>query len=639
MTNSQKIFNSRTFTLPQLFESNYFRIPDYQRGYSWETEHLEDLVKDIDNISELDNTHYTGTIVATKSGKENNVFEIVDGQQRLTSLVILLSQIYFKSPSEFEDIKDLYILRGSIGEEKIVFRTNIETSECFEVAIIANKKYNASIKSHEALLNARSFFQKWLLNKDLKAVYDTIANKLTFLFFTPEFTKEIGIMFEVINNRGKHLSELEKIKNFFIYYSTIHGKDKLKEDVNSKWGHIQRNLSQANRTSNDDENSFLRYCYLVFFNPNKEKSWDVYNECKLIFDAKNKESDYVEKSVSRMRAFVEFISNSSLHYAWFFNQRYFHTTYSGESKDELDKCLTYLRCQPVNASIMPLYLGIMARIDEINRSIELLKLLEIVNMRLYVLPDIFRRADSKQADLFSFAFTFYNEQQWSSENSEANTRFNNIPIKGDIFDWLLHNLTQITYAFCSAERFIDNINLDDSEEYNFYRWPGIRFFLACYEEELRSKKAKRSFDIQRILSGKKNVGENFNDQLSLEHIWASKNRVNDFPEDFHTKRRLGNFVLCGLSSNITLSNNDIPQKVNELIFANSAGEGALDMFQIAQLPNIVNDVINNDMGDYKRQTKNYFKDMAVRICDNREEKFIKFALKRWRLPNEKLLVK
>jgi len=57
--------------------------------------------------------------------------------------------------------------------------------------------------------------------------------------------KEIGVMFEVINNRGKELSELEKIKNFFIYYSTIYNRPSLREEVNYKWSRILFYLNKA----------------------------------------------------------------------------------------------------------------------------------------------------------------------------------------------------------------------------------------------------------------------------------------------------------------------------------------------------------------------------------------------------------
>lgn len=339
-----------------------------------------------------------------------------------------------------------------------------------------------------------------------------------------------------------------------------------------------------------------------------------------------------------MRAFVSFLSDASLSYSWFFNANYFQNSYHGEEKEQIQKCLSYLRCQPTYASIMPLYLAIMSRIDQPVQVVRLLKILELLNMRLYIIPGVLNRADSKQADLFWFAHDFFNDPTWESmsEPGPLLTRYNDVPINGNVFDWLYQNMVQIIYKYCDIQKLQDGLLLQDNETMDYYRWQGIRYFLACYEENLR-KSGKRSFDIHRILSGKKMVGENLNDQLSIEHIWASQNMVDDFPEDYYTKRRLGNFVLCGLSSNITLSKESIPDKVDILLKYNSAGEGALDMLQVSKLVSLLAQV-KQALGN-KRQTKNYWRDLANMLCDEREEDMKTFACKRWALPNEKPLKK
>ncbi|MBK7570056.1 MAG: hypothetical protein IPI31_19785 [Bacteroidetes bacterium] len=61
--------------------------------------------------------------------------------------------------------------------------------------------------------------------KKIDIICNVVTKRLGFIFYTPKYDKEIGIMFEVINNRGKELSELEKIKNYFIYYATIFDKN------------------------------------------------------------------------------------------------------------------------------------------------------------------------------------------------------------------------------------------------------------------------------------------------------------------------------------------------------------------------------------------------------------------------------
>jgi uncharacterized protein with ParB-like and HNH nuclease domain len=92
--------------LDKLFERKIFRVPDYQRGYAWGLRQLEDFWEDLMNL-DGHRTHYTGVLTLEKINKdkitgdawEDDVwiiqkgftpYYIVDGQQRLTTLVILI---------------------------------------------------------------------------------------------------------------------------------------------------------------------------------------------------------------------------------------------------------------------------------------------------------------------------------------------------------------------------------------------------------------------------------------------------------------------------------------------------------------------------------------------------------------------
>jgi uncharacterized protein with ParB-like and HNH nuclease domain len=355
-------------SLKKVFENRYFVIPDYQRGYSWEEDHqVKDLIKDIEHLFGKNYTHFTGTIVAAKSKESQNTFEIVDGQQRLTTLVILLKQLYDLDPLSNKDLFDLYIQRGDHGNERLVLTSNEETRLCFQSEIVFNTHYNTEIKSHECMVAAKTALKNWVKKNiertaEIRAI---VTERLGFIFFSPINDKEIGIMFEVINNRGKALSELEKIKNYFIYYATVFGYETLRTTINDNWKTLQRNLSQAKKTSNDDENTFLRSCYIVFFDYKKSKNWYVYDELKLRFSIEENDSDKLKSDLSAMTSFIYFIKEASLHYAYFYNENFFQTNYSHEeSKSEIHARLAYLRCRPVYAPIMPLYLSIMARLDE-----------------------------------------------------------------------------------------------------------------------------------------------------------------------------------------------------------------------------------------------------------------------------------
>ena len=619
---------SNLLSIEEIVKDNFFKIPDYQRGYSWEESQLTDLIKDIDHIATISHKHYTGTIVITRN-EETKKFEVVDGQQRLTTVIILLKLIYEIDLKKYAQIKENFLVRND-GE--YVLETNAETNFYFKEAILGNKKnLNEDIKSLVNLKFAKQFFSEWLKKNEFRIdeIYQTIINKLGFICFSPTNTNEIGIMFEVINNRGKALSELEKIKNYFIYYATINSRNRLRNKINDNWGTILKHLSYASVKSNDEENNFLRYCYLVFFSPNKGRSWYVYDELKDKFKVEDK-SD-LDNKIIEIEEFIDFVQQAAQSYAFFYNHNFFKTEYKGTDKEELEKVLKRLRCQPVNASIMPLYLATMTYLhDRTKDVIALLNTIEILNFRIYVLlnPRI-GRADTGQGDLFTWAWRLYNESDWHSNSEEEVKIWTGKIIVGDIFSYISELLYAFTLANCPEEVFIQSLTIDNDETTNFYHWNGLRYFLASYEEKLNEDR-KESWDIQKILKTREETNkEKGNDYLSREHIWAMKNRENDYDIVPKEKYRLGNFVLLGLSSNIQLQADDIEDKVKFMIENSS-----ISMLQVKKLEKYFKDADQVASSRRKRKNKNYYLDQAISLIDMRETDLIKFALKRWKFQNE-----
>lgn len=625
-------YNSNLISLPELFKDKFFVIPDYQRSYSWDTDQIDDLMKDIEYISTKDYRHYSGTIVLTETDPVKHTYDIIDGQQRITSLVLLLKVIYDINPTKYTHLFSKYIAKGSEGDFKTILLPNIEIRDYFKKLILKPTLIcQDDLISHKRLANTIADFRKWITDQNADLILNAVLNKLGFIVFSTPNTNEVGIMFEVINNRGKELSELEKIKNYLIYLSSLHGFEQLRNTINTNWTKIQGNLSQADVITIEDENSFLRYCYLVYFEPNKSKSWDVYHELKKVYPPSLKDL------AVKIEKYVEFIASASQAYAYFFKQEFLITHYNDNGqqncKNNLDRALTYLRCHPVNASIMPIYLSVMTRLsDQPDKVIKILQLLEIVNFRIYVLPEILRRTDSEQGNTFFFANKFFNSPTWNSATeTDTYTQFNKRKVSGDIFDWLIAELEEFILSKCPIHKLIEALVLDTDEDYNFYNWPGIRYFLARYEEFLWLAE-KQDWKVENILKKRADVPKTPNDYLSLEHLWASKNRVKNFPEDNLQKRRLGNFVLLGLSANIQQSADDLPVKVATIVKYNTTGTGSFNLRQVAQLSADLTQAQQNLSGKYK--TDNYYKDLSAHTNDIRETKLIRFALEKWKLPIE-----
>ena len=640
MSTSETTPNTELVSLSEIVKNNLFKIPDYQRGYSWEKKQLEDLRKDIENLFSKEHMHFTGTIVATII--EKNKYHVVDGQQRLTTLIILLNEACKKLDNSSE-LKQLFVERGTVGNEKFVLETNMETALYFKNQILKNLGVLPELMSHHRLAFAQKFFKKWFSEKDISVekVIETVTQKLGFIFFTPQNSKEIGIMFEVINNRGKRLSELEKIKNYFIYWSSHYEVETFREEINEVWGQILRNLSFAGINSNEDENGFLRNCYIVYFEASKSKSWAVYDSLKELFIIGKLTPQKMQDDYEDMRDFVLFLKDASLYYAYLLHPTHFKDNYIGEFKPELIQVLKRLRCQNTIASVLPLFLATMKNLEkETMKSLEILQLIEIVNFRVYILPKITSRADSKQGFMFELANDFYWDIDWSSTSQEEEvfTSFGNHKVVGDNFEWCKLELIGFAQAFCPEAKFVQSLTLDNDEFDDYFYWKGIRYFLASYEE-YKQNKINTTFDIEEILKKRKDVTVKKNDFLSLEHIWATANREKYFGKNHKEKRRLGNFVLLGLSKNIQLSNDDIQLKIAELTNNDiDKGFGHMALQQVTVLPNLLEDAIKFVEGTigHKKKTENYFMLLSAYVNDQREIDMVKFALERWKLPNETL---
>ena len=120
----------QTYTLEDLFDKKIFRIPDYQRGYSWENQQLVEFWEDLFNLSD-DRFHYTGMISLRELSRDEvnkekwndekwlvnqrgyGIYNVVDGQQRLTTCIILINEIVNFIRSQNSEKNDMDIILNS----------------------------------------------------------------------------------------------------------------------------------------------------------------------------------------------------------------------------------------------------------------------------------------------------------------------------------------------------------------------------------------------------------------------------------------------------------------------------------------------------------------------------------------------
>ncbi len=236
--------------LDGVIEKGVFEIPSYQRGYAWQKEQLEDFWNDLEHVSKLGNQfHYMHslTLRETENELESSAFEIIDGQQRLTTSLILLGLL--AKITQNKDPK--YSL---INLEPILSYKYYGLSEAFRAITEEEKDLEAFKTSFYAknLIDAYAFFKEKISNtpiETLEKMFDALIKKMLFSVVELNDNRiDPFSSFETINNRGKDLSTLESFKNrlHFVVHKICDEEDleKLQQEINNTYTLIYHDLRQ-----------------------------------------------------------------------------------------------------------------------------------------------------------------------------------------------------------------------------------------------------------------------------------------------------------------------------------------------------------------------------------------------------------
>ncbi|GHS56429.1 hypothetical protein VN1171_12710 [Helicobacter pylori] len=236
--------------LDGVIEKGVFEIPSYQRGYAWQIRQLKDFWNDLEHVSKLGSQfHYMHslTLRELENEFENSAFEIIDGQQRLATSLILLGLL--AKTTQNKDPK--YSL---INLEPILSYKYYGLSEAFRAITEEEKDLKAFKTSFYAknLIDAYTFFKEKISDTPIEALekmFDALIKKMLFSVVELKDNRiDPFSSFETINNRGKDLSTLELFKNrlHFVAHKICDGKklEKLQQEINDTYTLIYHDLRQ-----------------------------------------------------------------------------------------------------------------------------------------------------------------------------------------------------------------------------------------------------------------------------------------------------------------------------------------------------------------------------------------------------------
>lgn len=271
-----------TTKITDLFNDRYFEIPRYQRGYAWEKQHIRELFDDIKEAIDSNSSHYIGTVVLSKCATDPKKFFVVDGQQRLTTITLLIAQL-------LQSIKDCdtkiyqkmhYIKKGSQYSLKPLERD----VHLFQQLLDGDMSATPQNKSQRYMLEAVEEMKFQIANiQDPEQFLDAIGN-LEIMEFIEDSEGDAIRIFQTVNDRGKSLSNMEKIKSLLIYFSNKYLDKKYDDSINAVFSDIfelydsikykggdRRGINLIKR-QNFTEDNILSYHYVTYFSDNYEPS-------------------------------------------------------------------------------------------------------------------------------------------------------------------------------------------------------------------------------------------------------------------------------------------------------------------------------------------------------------------------------
>ena len=591
--------NEQLKSLTKLFSDILFRIPDFQRGYAWSKKEIEEFWNDLIRLKP-DKNHYVGvlTLEPVKSekytkwlddiwiinSKNYQPYYIVDGQQRITTSIILISAII--EIMEKNSIEKLNYTNKKKIIEKFLFEEKDELSN--KTFLFSYEKDNPSysflikkifsqtdLVAHDEntiynnnLLRAKEFFISQLEKMEQDQI-EEIYKKITqhFLFNTYEISNDIDVYvsFETMNNRGKRLSKLELLKNRLIYISSLFKNNeddilRLREQINTCWKNIYYSLGKnRNNVLSDDE--FLDAHYQLYFN---DLIYDLYKKrdekaygyayyenttanylLKSYFVPEKTETNELDIKnvfdyINSLNNFVQIWANINIPE---------YSGYNIEIKEYLSKILYLI------ASERPYY---AMQEDFYRRSYEKLLLCAICNKEKNT---SILKSCLKVMEKYLFLKVFYPYEVFYSEKEK-------ISFEELFYKYVAQEITSEDIKMKIegwAAKIIDNKTaqlrlIDMYSKGGFYNKNSTPYILWEYEKDLQKQSKNGTKKIPEF----KNIKEIYS---SIEHIYPKETKAKYWTTRFtygrkNTKVRnsIGNLLMLSVPKNGKLANKSFPEK-------------------------------------------------------------------------------
>jgi uncharacterized protein with ParB-like and HNH nuclease domain len=499
-----------------IFTDRILRIPSYQRGYTWANDilikkggdlkkvkgQLKDLWDDVMNIP-INSWHYTGLLTLVKAENQYNwlpnhsQYAIVDGQQRITTILIMIEVIIEKAT------KYNIQLETRIGDEVFKYLTiEVASAQAFVFGYENDNPSDKFFRKHilnidgveddskesvytENLKNSKAFFEiviEDFIEQDitnLKKLYNTITTNLRFNEYVLPSELDEYVVFETMNNRGKPLSELEKLKNRLMYLNSKlpiyypkntaiaenevdvleHQHSELERNINTSWITIYNSLGSNKNNPLSDED-FLRNHWIAYFDEYDRSKSHAYSG--YLFDEHFILQNIYAKIINHkvISGYIKSLQQASI--AW---NKLNNPTFFDAQEIDFKNSIVSLSRAGLKPSFKPLIMAILLRPDK-SEFMKVITLLEEYSFKIFAISN--RQSNTGDSKLYKLSFQVLQNKQ-SVDNTYA-------AIKQHL-DWYYN------FSFFKAQ--ITEL-FEYGDRKGYYGWSGRFYFLFEYDSYLRA---------------------------------------------------------------------------------------------------------------------------------------------------------
>jgi hypothetical protein len=579
---------TRTVPLDSLMRDGLFDIPSYQRSYSWTEPQLKDLFEDLLYLPN-EKSHFFGNVILDKQdeqfrtdqGRRFERYDVVDGQQRLTTAVIFLYAAAQRDEIVAETLEEDNLMFPVSERPRLLPQD--QDKEYFRDSLLGPAAIETETPSQDRLRDAYEFFQEEFDEVDDDGTIRTLAEKLRYEcrinVVEIDDESEAASIFESINDRGRPLSTLDKTKSFLMYMDDRSSNmGALEEKIKDRFGSIYRELfvltTGHERVNDFDEDSFLRFHWGIYDGYDSDEYFQGFDTLKnrLREAYRAGELDEVQEEIDH---YVQDLREAASAFAAIFEP--------GHRPDEIEGALVRLLELGRLANVLPVLMASWLRFGDAEPSAfaDIVDACETLVFRMYAIDS--RRSDTGRGRLVRLAHEILTDLSFESQE-------------------IVLELDSITDRYTSDDRF--ERNLRDPEFYDSTSSRDIKYLLYKYGQQIDSEAGEEVLkDVLHILSEEFQVEHVLARQLPDEAI--PKDLVEEFDDHVH---RLGNLTIASRYWNSSYGNLPFEEKKR------ASGSREKD-YESSTLR------VQRELADYSAFSKS--------AINEREDMLVEFALDQW----------